>query len=325
MVAGTPLSHADLAAAPWLRWRHAAVRDLAWVLASPPLLRPADERADSDAPRWLDQAWCDHASTLSGVWLAALDRDPAPLLAHLDRERDHRLGSHFESLLAFWLAWPDNPLCELVARNLPVRADGRTLGEFDFLVRDRASGALQHWEVAVKFFLGVRAGGQARHWIGPGLRDRLDLKLGRLRTHQLRLGQSPAGRALLADRGLPAARPVCLVKGCLFYPATTEPEDWAPRDAAPGHLRGWWQDHAGFLARWGEAGLDWLRLPKSNWMTAVLASDMSDLPGETQDIHALLASLPVDGARSAICVIGLRAGREVTRGFVVPPGWPASQ
>lgn len=322
-MATAPLSDADLVAAPWLRWRHADVRDLAWVLGSPPLLCPRDTHGEqAGAPRWLDQAWCDRAVAVSQAWLARLDRDPEPLQAHLARERDHRLGSHFESLLAFWLGWPDNPLCQLVARNLPVRVDGRTLGEFDFLVRDRANGELQHWEVAVKFFLGVQSGGQARHWIGPGLRDRLDLKLDRLRTHQLRLGSSPAGRRLLAEHGLTPARPVCLVKGRLFHPAHAEGAGWAPRDAAPGHLRGWWTDHAGFLARWEAAGLTWLRLPKANWMTAVLADAEGILPAPPQDIHALLAGLPAAGARSAICVIGLRDGREVTRGFVVPAGWP---
>lgn len=322
MVAGAPLSQLDSTAAPWLRWRHQAVRDLAWALASPPLLQPAGSHDDA---RWLGQTWCDRALSASLDWLATLDADPTDLLAHLAREHDHRLGSHFESLLAFWLSWPGNPHYELVARNLPVRAEGRTLGEFDFLVRERGSGEWQHWEVAVKFFLGVQPGGQARHWIGPGLRDRLDLKLERLRTHQLRLALGPAGRRVLAEHGLPSARPVCLVKGCLFYPADAAVADWAPRDAATGHLQGWWQDHAGFLARWGDTGLDWLRLPKANWMTAVLADASMAQPAQPQDIRALLAGLPVAGGRSAVCVIGLRDGREVTRGFVVPAGWPLSR
>lgn len=321
MVAGAPLSRPDTTAAPWLRWRHQAVRDLAWAVGSPPLLRPADSRESGDGPRWLDQVWCDQTLSTSQDWLTALDHDPTDLLAHLAHEQDHRLGSHFESLLAFWLSWPGNPHYELVERNLPVRDNGRTLGEFDFLVRERGRGELQHWEVAVKFFLGVQPGGQARHWIGPGLRDRLDLKLERLRSHQLRLGNSPAGRRLLAERGLNGVRPVCLVKGCLFYPAGAEHLLWSPRDAAPGHLRGWWQDHASLLARWGDAGLDWLHLPKANWMTAVRPAPDAEPLAPPQDIHALLAGLPQDGLRSAICVIGLRDGCEVTRGFVVPPGW----
>lgn len=319
MVAGTPLSIRPDAEAPWLRWRHPAVRDLAWAIASPPLLAGSRSR---DGTRWPDRDWCQQALQQCTDWLAALDHDPTPLLAHLAQAHDHRLGSHFENLLAFWLGWPGNPRHRLVARNLAVRCEGRTLGEFDFLVQDHVEGELQHWEVAVKFFLGVQPGGEARHWVGPGLRDRLDLKLDRLRTHQLRLGRTAAGRHLLAGMALPEARPLCLVKGCLFYPADAERPAWAPRDAAPGHLHGWWQDHAGFLARWGEAGMDWLPLPKAHWMTAVIADSTGALPGPTMDIRTLLDGLPRAGARSAICVIGLRDGREVTRGFVVPEGWP---
>lgn len=322
MVAGAALNSAReamTAATPWLRWRQPVVRDLAWVIASPPLLRaPAARRGDGT--HWLDDGWCAQALALSEDWLAALDRDPSTLLVHLAGEHDHRLGSHFESLLAFWLAWPENPLYTLIARNLPVRDEGRTLGEFDFLVRERSSGEVQHWEVAVKFFLGVQPGGEARHWVGPGLRDRLDLKLEHLRLHQLRLGRSPGGRRQLAALGLEEVRPVCLVKGCLFYPAGVDQQAWAPRDAAPGHLQGWWQDHTGFLSTWGGSDLRWLRLPKASWMTAVIDAES---PEVLPDAHALVAGLPTSGPRSAICVIGLRDRHESTRGFVVAPGWPA--
>lgn len=321
-------------ASAWLRWRHPVVRDLAWVLGSPPLLR-ASRSAAADSPRWLDAAWCRHTLQASTDWLTGLDADPAPLLAHLAHEHDHRLGSHFESLLAFWLAWPDNPAYQLIARNLAVREAGRTLGELDFLVRDRHSGVLQHWEVAVKFFLGVRPGGDASAWIGPGLRDRLDLKLARLRTHQLRLCRIPSARAQLQAMGLETPQPVCLVKGRLFYPAGVDAVAWAPGDAAPDHLQGWWQDADGLRARWQDDSLRWIRLPKANWMTEVMPDAAADLANAALPLDALLATLAAEqchaassaathtaGARVASCVIGLDRGREVTRGFVVPEGWP---
>lgn len=320
-------------AAAWLRWRHPAVRDLAWVLGAPPLLQ-APRPATPDSPRWLDAAWCQRRLQDSTDWLRRLDADPTPLLTHLAHEHDHRLGSHFESLLAFWLGWPDNPACTLVARNLPIREAGRTLGELDFLVRDRHSGELQHWEVAVKFFLGVRPGGAARDWIGPGLRDRLDLKLVRLRTHQLRLTRTPAARAQLQALGLETPTPVCLVKGRLFYPAGVARPAWAPADAATDHPQGWWQDAAGLRAQWPDEDLRWIRLPKANWMTEVtpdVVQSLTDtsppqqaLPESALPLPALLDTLPGGDARTATCLIGLRQGHEVTRGFVVPAGWPGA-
>lgn len=313
-------------AAAWLRWRHPAVRDLAWVLGSPPLLS-APRPAATPNPCWLDADWCNRSLQVSTDWLTRLDADPTPLLAHLAREHDHRLGSRFESLLAFWLAWPDNPAYRLLARNLPIRDAGRTLGELDFLVHDRHAGVLQHWEVAVKFFLGVRPGGATCDWIGPGLRDRLDLKLTRLHTHQLRLCRTVPARAQLSAMGLEAPTPVCLVKGRLFYPAGVNVGTWAPADATPDHLQGWWQNSAGLCTRWQGEGLSWIRLPKANWMTEVMPEAAANMADAALPLNDLLAKLqteqPSGGTHVANCIIGLDRGREVTRGFVVPKSWPA--
>lgn len=319
----------------WERWRHGAVRDLAWVLASPPLLRPSDKGL-----RWLNTAWGERAFRASEDWLAALDRHPAPLLDSLSRRNDHRLGSHFEGLLAFWLAWPGNPLYRLVGHNLAVRSNNRTLGELDFLVEERQSGELQHWEVAVKFYLGVAPGGDHADWIGPGLKDRLDLKVDRLTGHQLGLSRRPEGAGLLRHLGLPAPAPVCLLKGRLFYPATLSAAEraqhWAPRAANPGHLQGWWMSQEDFLRHYADSPLRWIRLPKQHWLTRV-AADTNTVPiRDAQSAGDFMTALRQSGDNRAAAVIGLSGNddgfpgsharearfREATRGFITPADWP---
>lgn len=303
---------------PWLAFRHAAVRDLVWTLASPPLLRPAGK-----SPRWINTAWGERALRASADWLKALDRHPAPLLDALAKRSDHRLGSHFEGLLAFWLAWPGNPLYRLVGHNLAVRSNNRTLGELDFLVEDRQSGELQHWEVAVKFYLGVAPGGEHRHWIGPGLKDRLDLKVDRLIDHQLALSRTAEGAGLIRHLGLTPPTPVCFFKGRLFYPPDVPQADWAPQAAAADHLTGWWLPQQAFLDRHGDSGLYWIRLPKEHWLTPVAA----DVPiGDAGDAAAFIETLRASADNRAAAVIGLARDnnnyREVTRGFITPPDWP---
>lgn len=316
---------------PWRRWRTPEVRDLCWAIASPPLL---PETVAPAGVRWLTSGDSARHFTASADWLAALDRDPAPLLAHLAHEHDHRLGSHFESLLAFWLAWPDNPCHRLLARNVAIRRDGRTLGELDFLVEDRRHGGIEHWEVAVKFYLGTGDGRSHRNWIGPGLRDRLDLKLARLIDHQLPLAGLPEAAATLrpllpAGAGTTDLRPVCLLAGSLFHPAAMpggHPGDSAGADpalAAPNHLRGWWQHRRDFLEHPDWQALHWLRLPKANWLTPVHPTQLGDLP-PPRPPAGLADDLPIAGPRSAVAVIGLRDGQEVTRGFVVGDDWPSS-
>lgn len=304
--------------AHWQQWSQPVVRDLAWTLASPPLLA-----LRSPGIRWLNAAWCERAYRESLDWLASLDRDPAPLLTALSQRGDPRLGSYFEALLAFWLSWEDNPLYRLVGRNLPVRSKNLTLGELDFLVEERQSGELQHWEVAVKFYLGVASGGELKHWVGPGLKDRLDLKVQRLLEHQLALTHTPEGRGLIRHLGLVSPTPVCLLKGRLFYPPQAGTE-WAPHSAAPGHPRGWWLPQAGFLTHYGDAGLHWIRLPKEHWLTEVAPPVRI---GEVQSASALVETLVQAADNRAAAVIGLALDdhgeyREATRGFVTPTLWP---
>ncbi len=303
-------------------WQHAAVRDLAWVLASPPLLQPP-----ANGVSWLDAGWCKHAYAASEEWLVALDHCPVPLLATLEQRKDQRLGSYFEGLLAFWLAWPENPLYRLVGQNLAVRDGKRTQGELDFLVQDRQSGELQHWEVAVKFYLGTASGGAHANWQGPGLKDRLDLKVDHLLQHQLTLGTQPETLRLLRQLGLPAypPTPACLLKGRLFYPPDVDQADWAPQHATPDHLTGWWMPWDDFLVHYGDSELRWIPLPREHWLTPV-AADAGAVPiRDAQTAAAFIETLRQSADNRAAAVIGLSGTepcREVTRGFVTPSDWP---
>lgn len=339
---------ADPDESAWRQWRHALVRDLAWVLASPPLLAP-----QPGAARWVDAAWGRAAFAASRDWLATLDRDPAPLQQALAL-RPGRLGSYFEGLLDAWLAWPGNPLYRRLYHGLPVRVGKRTVGELDFLVEERASGEIQHWEVAVKFYLGIAPGGHAADWVGPGLRDRLDLKLDRLRGHQLPLADTPDAAGLLQALQLPLPQPVCLVRGRFFYPpaafasaggtglppgpgdappspATAPAGDaavplsgWAPASAAAGHQRGWWMDAATFLSRFTDPGIAWMRLPREHWLAPVDISPGSDgvRIGEPMSAATLVEAWRSAADNRAVAVVGLAEGREVTRGFITPDPWP---
>lgn len=312
--------------APWQSFETQFVRDMAWVLGSPSLLAPTHSRTPSGQPvHWLDHAWSERALSVSLDWLKALDQQPAPLLEVL-AGRDSRLGRYFENLLGFWLAWPDNPLYRIVGQSLPVRSNNRTLGELDFLVEDRLSGELQHWEVAVKFYLGIQPGGAWKHWVGPALADRLDLKINRFMTHQLALPDTPECREMLHQLGLSSPAPVCMLKGRLFYPESAGIRDWAPINASPDHLKGWWMHRAEFLQRYAGRSLRWILLPKPNWLTPV-APGVSI--GDSLDAHALIEHIRQAPDNRAIAVIGLdhhplysQHHHEVTRGFITPPGWP---
>ncbi len=158
------------------------VRDLAWVLLSPPLLDEGwQQRHPLSASAW----WA--SPDLLADWLRQLDRQPAPLQDWLARHSIRRLGLYYERLWQFALL--NAPGVELLAANLPVRQAGHTLGELDLLLRD-AEGVF-HLELAVKFYLGLAGDGQAHdRWLGPDSQDRLDLKIAHLCQRQLPLGNA---------------------------------------------------------------------------------------------------------------------------------------
>ena len=203
-------------------YRQAAVRDLAWACFSPTLV---SSQALSPA-----LANARFALTPERVrWLESLDRSPDPLLRHLQQRPVRRLGLYFESLWQFFLA--RDAAVELLAHNLPVRSESRTIGEFDCLYYCRERRRPVHLELAVKFYLG-----QAGRWIGPDSRDRLDIKLDRLSQHQMRLGDHPEGRRVLAEHGIRDPLREMELKGGLFQPAPPQPVPAYCEDQPQGNI-----------------------------------------------------------------------------------------
>ena len=214
-------------------YQHHIVRDLAWAIASPPLLR-----FEQASCRWYDSGWYQDLYITSQEWLQRLDQAPQALQARLDSQKDRRLGRYVETLWAFWLE--NSARFEVMEQNLPFRDGGKTLGELDFLVLDKASGESLHWEMAVKFYLGVGDTRQHSNWHGPGKKDRLDLKVEHLSHRQSVICQRPVVQKLLQERGHQIDACGVILKGRLFYPYASGEEGFMPLNADPRHLRSYW-------------------------------------------------------------------------------------
>ena len=299
-----------------------AVRDLAWVIGSPGLL-------DASYPEYIDRvvsdAWCRLQLQACAPWLAGLDIAPGSLHDFIAARPTRRLGHYFESLIAFWLN--HTPGTKIIASNLQVQDADRTLGEFDFLFRD-ADAAVCHWEAAVKFYLQAEAVAEQRAFIGPGARDRLDLKLDRVFAHQLDLGTTPEGRAALPS-GLTLNKAQAFIKGFLFFPATQAEKFSAPSTPIPGisgtHLSGWWTRHALGKLPHAARGSAWIMLPRLRWLSPVRLAAGAKVMERGELCAALDQHFAT--ATEAVQVADLRRDaqggwREVSRGFVVCSTWP---
>lgn len=233
---------------PLTQFDHPLVRDLCWTLD------PAFDLLGQLPPH--QRFVLPQAPDVLISWLWDLQRDPRPLQDFMSRSSVPRLGHHFESLVLFYLHHgPANPFQVLDHHRPIIRQSPAghpiTIGEIDFLLESPTARA--HLEIAVKFYLGVETAGEI-HWIGPGLRDRLDRKLQHLRQHQL-----PVSRALDLE---PLER-YFWVKGVLFHP-WSQPLQLPEGLIAPEQVS-FWLTCSQAIDTWPSFS-DWCCLKKPHWL-----------------------------------------------------------
>ena len=249
--------------------------------------------------------------------------------------RSYKLGIYAECLLEHALRL-EQP-CRLLASHLSVYRplpEGRlNTGEFDFLLRSEQLGDVDHWELAVKFFLlRVERPGEREitpdDFVGPNGRDSLGNKLRKLVGRQLHLGETPEGREALVGEGLlaPAGRVHArlLSRGRLFYPWRRQREEFLLPFISMRSLQGWWvrqPDLEAMLSARSSADSRYAILRRPLWLAPVdERTDALEFFSAARLSKALQLKFASDPG--AVLLAEVRGGKEVSRGFVVHPGWP---
>ena len=281
----------------------AAIRDLVWALQSPPMflhrtaVRPDWGKLEVERNRGL---------------LSRLDQPNSSLQRAVSRRSTNRLGEYFEILLRTWT--DEIPPARLLGAGVQVNGSGGTVGEFDLLfARD---GAVHHWELAVKYYLGY-PGESGPVWYGPDPRDVLGEKWKKMRRQQLRLSQDPLGRQALRRLGIrDHVQPRAFVKGYLFEALNPNFRTHDHPHANPDASRGFWVHRVDLAEHRPRvpAGTRWLRLGRLRWMAPVVVSDDEQL----FELDELVAQFPDE----ALFVAGVHEGEELARGFIVDDCWP---
>jgi len=305
---------------------HPSVRDLVWAMASPSLF------IQSSAV--VPDAYCQSVLSQYRQWWMQLDREPTLLTQWLERNKYSRLGIYFEHLIEFWLTH-----CiarGYLASHVRLYQGKQTLGELDFLFMSE-NQILLHWETAVKFYLYYQDENGNIVWYGPNAIDRLDIKLTRMKNHQLRLFETEQGEELLRQLhqklNFDHVQTQAFVKGYLFYPLTKEGwnrQSQSP-EVSPHHLRGWWcyQHDLKNLVNSMQFSdkFRWLIVSRAHWLAPqrVAVAQQNKL----LQFHELQLRL-LDHFRhseQAVLVTQMQQfdekyWREYSRGFVVAPAWP---
>ncbi|MFK3795198.1 MULTISPECIES: DUF1853 family protein [unclassified Pseudomonas] len=290
------------------------VRDLAWVMLSPPMLAETQwqQRHPLSASDWVDNP---HALE---SFLRQLDQDSDPLSEWLARSSIRRLGLYYERLWQF--AIHHAPGVELIAANLPIRVENHTLGELDMLLRDK--DGVHHLELAIKFYLGpLEADGHdPLNWLGPGSQDTLGSKLAHLNEHQLPMSARPETRQALAALGIEEVQAHVWLGGYLLYPFRGP--QTSPTGTHSDHPKGQWlaqKDWPAFIAE--RPNEHWQWVPRTQW----LGPARVDTPWSRETLQGWLTQLdPAERAQLLVRLTETRDGdwEEAERVFLVSDRWP---
>lgn len=300
-------------------FKHQSVRDLAWAIASPPLIVQP-----SGACRWPQQSWFEQVYEDRLSWLNTLDQDPAELEELLAGQKDRRLGKYFETLWYYW--FDHHPRYQIIENNLQIIIDGETLGEMDLIVFDKFTKKTVHWELAVKFYLGVSDTRDLSHWYGPNLNDRLERKVHNLVNKQSVISQRERVPQWLKKQGVLIDETAVILKGRLYYPwqfdingvlDKAEACVNSPAICAPSHLRGVWCTEATFDLLFDKHQL-FLPLKNSGWMESI--STYSVKKYYTKD--EVFETLSNNMLRLPLQVQVINPRHSWGRAFIVGENWP---
>lgn len=271
------------------------VRDLAWVIASPPLV----------SGNINNTYWWTHIECLSEFndclpALKKLDSNPRALIEHLNQLKSKRLGIRFEGLVAYWLAI--SPNYQLMEKNIQLIEDGITFGEIDFIIQHLKSKKVIHLEVAIKFYLGSPTYENPYRWFGTNTKDQLGKKLDHLQNHQTQLSKK-----YKSHFNHTIDEQHCLIKGRLFYPSGIQTP---PKGVTKNHLRGNWV----YITDTDMDNL--LAIRKEDWLAEFEHTDICQL-------HNNPEKLLTDRAQCFIHTEKNSSGdyQELKRIFCLPPGF----
>lgn len=251
--------------------------------------------------------------------LQELDSKPDQIDAHFDQLGNMPMGKYFEQLLFYILDKDDR--FDVLLKNYQILQGKQTIGEIDLIVKDTETGVVEHWEIALKYYLQSKFSEDHAVMLGPNAIDNLAKKMKKLTEHQLPLV------ADLSELGISDTSTIqnkLLLKGQFFYHLSHGvPCNIFPKHINSSHEKGWWC-HLSEVEKAIDKSLYWTTIWKPNWIGKLTKSLNHNLL-DYSELHQLLKQHFQYEIYSALC-IGLKQENgfwiEQTRGFVVNNDWP---
>ncbi|CAB1216161.1 DUF1853 family protein [Acinetobacter bouvetii] len=211
---------APLLEEPWLEFKNLLVRQLAFCVASPNILSaiPSELVLKHVFQLHDNVTWQTHFQNYQAR-LRYLDQHPQELEIFLQQLKSTRLGLRFEMFIWFWLLDQNVHPYQLLGHSIQKIAGPKTLGELDFVLFNHETGKVEHWEVALKYYLAERDLSLA-YWYGLNRSDTLVRKLNHFSQKQFQFADA---------LDYPIEQRFAVLKGQLYLPIEHSPQhipDW---------------------------------------------------------------------------------------------------
>lgn len=194
---------------PWLQYQHPMVRQLAFSIASPNILNtlPPELSILHKFDFHTSALWQLHYEKYKSR-LEMLDRQPEELIHFVQQLKSTRLGLRFEMFIWFWLLDSAYHCYELIGHSIQIIDGPKTLGEMDFVILNKDTQEIEHWEIALKYYLGEHDL-SLPYWYGLNRSDTLQRKITHFTEKQFRFNSA---------LGHEIQKRYCVLKGQLYLP-----------------------------------------------------------------------------------------------------------
>ncbi len=146
----------------------------------------------------------------------------------------HKIGFYYQWLFSKIIEANDK--LTLIGEDIQVFHNKQTVGSLDFLIRNE-DNELEHWEVAVKFFLAWNG-----QWLGPNAIDSLEKKHKKMCEKQIQLSSSPLFNAQCPT--LSVQHKKCHLQGRLYTNPYIPPRHINTENVALERITGFWCFHS---------------------------------------------------------------------------------
>lgn len=302
-------------------YKNQIVRDLHWVISSPSLFETFFDQTNIKI--FNQQLFNSEVEELNSL-LIKLDDNTEPLKEYIRLGNNKLLGKYFESLAEFW--FQNSKRFNLIEKSVQVNHNGETLGEFDFILKDRSTDKFIHLEAAGKFYLSFENKSDWKTFIGPNPNDNLQNKIEKLFNEQTQLSKTSLGREKLSELGVTEIESALLLKGYFFYPMQNFiSEDFRmPLHSNPNHNKGWWLRFGDLEKLYNINSNYWLVLKRSNWISSAIVENKNELLDSTSLFMFLQSYFEFNHYPILIAAVENFNNYfiEKSRGFIVSDLWP---